>query len=123
MKRTLVSLGTLFVMIAALTAVVLVGTRSISTPAYASSIPPGVNRAINRTFTNDRHADEAKRVSLCESGWRTTAVNGQYRGLFQMGASERATYGESDTALGQTQAAHRYFRAVGHSWGPWGCKP
>jgi hypothetical protein len=66
---------------------------------------------------------EALAVSRCESGLQTSAQNGQYLGLFQMGSSARRLYGHGPTALAQAQAAHRYFVAAGHDWGPWSCKP
>lgn len=71
------------------------------------------------------HADEALIVSRCESGRSRSprAHNGQYRGMFQMGASERARYGHGDTPLEQAVAAHRYFVASGRDWSPWSCKP
>jgi hypothetical protein len=69
------------------------------------------------------YGDQAVAVSWCESTHRTTAANGQYLGLFQMGSSERATYGHGSTALVQSQAAHRYFVASGSDWSPWECKP
>lgn len=65
----------------------------------------------------------AVRVARCESGLSTSATNGQYRGLFQMGSSERATYGHGSTALAQSRAARRYFVASGSDWSPWACKP
>lgn len=77
--------------------------------------------AIVRVFGS--YADQALRVAACESGYSTNASNGQYLGIFQMGSNERATYGHSDTALGQAQAAHRYFEASGRDWSPWACKP
>lgn len=71
------------------------------------------------------HGDEAVRVSYCETGgtFSTNARNGQYLGLFQMGAHERATYGDASDARGQSEAAHRYFVATGSDWSPWECKP
>jgi len=66
---------------------------------------------------------EALAVSRCESRLQTTAQNGQYVGLFQMGANERRLYGDGPSALAQATAAHRYFVASGRSWGPWSCKP
>jgi hypothetical protein len=66
---------------------------------------------------------EALAISRCESGLSTSAQNGQYLGLFQMGSSERRLYGHGPTAYEQAQAAHRYFVASGHGWGPWSCKP
>ena len=38
------------------------------------------------------HCREALQVSRCESGLSTTAQNGQYLGLFQMGSSERRLF-------------------------------
>jgi len=66
---------------------------------------------------------EALAVSRCESGLRTDAQNGQYVGLFQMGANERRLYGDGPSAIAQATAAHRYFVASGRGWGPWSCKP
>ena len=65
----------------------------------------------------------ATRVAVCESGLRTTARNGQYLGMFQMGRHERATYGHGPSAIEQARAARRYFDATGRTWGPWECKP
>lgn len=70
-----------------------------------------------------RYFTQALAVARCESGLFTGATNGQYRGLFQMGSSERALYGHGVTALAQAQAAHRYFVASGKDWSPWECKP
>lgn len=69
------------------------------------------------------HGPGAIVVAKCESGLRTTATNGQYRGIFQMGSSERARFGHSETVLGQVVAAHRYFVASGSDWSPWQCRP
>ena len=66
---------------------------------------------------------EALAVSRCESGLSTTAQNGQYLGLFQMGTTARRLYGHGPTALEQAKAALRYFVDSGHGWGPWSCKP
>jgi len=81
-----------------------------------------VRRVIRDTF--GRHGDAALRVAWCESGpWGTSARNGQYRGLFQMGRYERATYGHGPCAEAQAHAAHRYFVASGRDWSPWACRP
>jgi hypothetical protein len=69
------------------------------------------------------HCRDALRVARCESGYATTAQNGQYLGLFQMGSSERRLFGHGDTALAQAQAAYRYFVRSGRDWSPWSCKP
>jgi hypothetical protein len=77
--------------------------------------------AIRHVF--GRYWREAMTVARCESGLSVWAQNGQYRGLFQMGSSERALYGHGATPLAQATAAHRYFVASGRDWSPWGCKP
>lgn len=62
-------------------------------------------------------------VATCEGGLRPNAENGQYRGTFQMGSSERARFGHSSSVLGQARAAYRYFVASGRDWSPWQCRP
>jgi hypothetical protein len=78
--------------------------------------------AICRVF-GTRHCRAAVAVAHCESRLTTTAQNGQYRGLFQMGSSERNRYGHGSSAYEQAKAAHAYFVASGRDWGPWSCKP
>ena len=70
-----------------------------------------------------RYCGQALSVAWCESRYSTTAQNGQYLGLFQMGWSERRLYGHGRTARRQALAAHRYFVISGRDWSPWGCKP
>jgi hypothetical protein len=70
-----------------------------------------------------RYCGQALRVAWCESRHSTNAQNGQYRGLFQMGSSERRLFGHGQTAHRQAIAAHRYFVASGRDWSPWSCKP
>jgi hypothetical protein len=71
------------------------------------------------------YAGEAMQVADCETGgtFSTGATNGQYLGLFQMGSSERATYGDGDSPLAQARAAYVYFVVSGRDWSPWTCKP
>ncbi len=71
------------------------------------------------------YGEQAVRVAGCETGqtYSTTARNGQYLGLFQMGDYARSTYGHGWTALEQALAAYRYFVASGYDWSPWECKP
>lgn len=71
------------------------------------------------------HGKDAVSVSWCESRHSIHARNGQYRGLFQMGAWERRNYahGRYRTARDQALAARRYFRATGRDWGAWSCRP
>ena len=70
-----------------------------------------------------RYCDQALQVARCESNFRTTAQNGQYLGLFQMGSSERALFGHGASAEAQARAAWRYFVRSGRDWSPWSCKP
>lgn len=69
------------------------------------------------------YCSQALSVAGCESGFSTSAVNGQYLGIFQMGSSERATYGHGPDARSQALAAYAYFVAAGSDWSPWACKP
>ena len=70
-----------------------------------------------------RYCGQAISVSWCESRHRTTAQNGQYLGLFQMGWYERQLYGHGSSPRQQALAAHRYFVVSGRDWSPWSCKP
>jgi hypothetical protein len=70
-----------------------------------------------------RYCGQALSVAGCESRHRTTARNGQYLGLFQMGSSERRLFGHGSTARQQAIAAHKYFVLSGRDWSPWSCKP
>lgn len=80
--------------------------------------PPKI--AIRAVF--GRYAEQALAVAWCESRFRTTAQNGQYLGLFQMGSSERRLFGHGETAHRQALAAHRYFVLSGRDWSPWSCR-
>jgi hypothetical protein len=66
---------------------------------------------------------QAVQVARCESGVQTTAQNGQYLGLFQMGSSARRIFGHGESAIEQAEAAYRYFVRSGRDWSPWSCKP
>lgn len=68
------------------------------------------------------YCEEALAVAWCESRFRTTAQNGQYLGLFQMGSYERQLFGHGRSARDQAVAAHRYFVRSGRDWSPWGCR-
>jgi hypothetical protein len=82
--------------------------------------PPRV--AICHVF-GQRYCRQALAVAWCESRYRTTAQNGQYLGLFQMGSYERRLFGHGSKAIGQAVAAHKYFVLSGRDWSPWSCKP
>jgi hypothetical protein len=68
------------------------------------------------------YCQEAVAVAWCESHLSTSARNGQYLGLFQMGSYERQLFGHGDTAHAQAVAAHRYFVRSGRDWSPWSCR-
>lgn len=86
-------------------------------------IPTDPVAAIRYVFGAVGQADEAVNVARCETGgtFSVYAQNGQYLGLFQMGAYARSRYGHSYTAYGQARAALAYWRAAG--WSPWQCLP
>lgn len=63
--------------------------------------------------------DKAVEVARCESTLRTHAKKGQFHGLFQLGANERADYGHGPDALAQVLAAHALF--LDRGWQPWTC--
>ena len=83
-----------------------------------AKLPP--RRAICDVFGSS--CQEAVAVAWCESRLQTSAANGQYRGLFQMGSYERDIFGHGTTAHEQARAAHRYFVLSGRDWSPWGCR-
>jgi hypothetical protein len=70
-----------------------------------------------------RYCLQALEVAWCESRFRTSARNGEYRGLFQLGAWERRRYGEGSDPWSQARAARSYFVASGRDWSPWSCGP
>lgn len=69
------------------------------------------------------YCSQAMAVVRCETGgtYWTWAANGQYLGLFQMGAQERAIYGHGPDAWSQARAAYHYFVDSGRDWSPWAC--
>jgi hypothetical protein len=69
-----------------------------------------------------RYCDQALAVAWCESGHQTTARNGQYLGLFQMGTYAREIAGHGETAYEQARAAYRFFVLSGRDWSPWSCR-
>ncbi len=62
------------------------------------------------------------RVARCESNLQRAASNGQYLGLFQLGAYARERYlrGDWSDAYANAMAAARYAHDAG-GWGPWTC--
>jgi hypothetical protein len=83
-----------------------------------ATAPPRV--AIRTVF--GRYSGQALAVAWCESRLTTTARNGQYLGLFQMGTNERRLFGHGEGAHAQALAAHRYFVRSGRDWSPWSCR-
>jgi hypothetical protein len=83
-----------------------------------ASLPP--RQAICTVFGS--YCQEAVAVAWCESRLETSAQNGQYLGLFQMGSSERRLFGHGANASDQAAAAHRYFVRSGRDWSPWSCR-
>lgn len=81
------------------------------------ALPP--RAAICRVFRS--HCQDALAVAWCESRLQTTAQNGQYLGLFQMGSSARTLFGHGSSAHHQATAARRYFVRSGRDWSPWSC--
>ena len=63
-----------------------------------------------------------RRGRLVRVAASTTAQNGQYLGLFQMGSYERRLFGHGASAHEQAVAAHRYFVRSGRDWSPWSCR-
>jgi hypothetical protein len=65
-------------------------------------------------------------VAFCESGHRPSAVNGQYRGIFQWGPSWNSTvYAAAGLSPWSPYAAALATaqRVKGAGWGWWSCKP
>jgi len=82
-------------------------------------VPGPVFSAVRAEWKTRAERVEAFDVIACETGGRynPTARNGQYLGLFQMGARERARFGHGPSARAQAHSAHAYFLVSG--WGPW----
>jgi hypothetical protein len=68
------------------------------------------------------YCGEAVAVAWCESHLSTTAQNGEYLGLFQMGSYARRLFGHGASAHEQALAARRYFVRSGRDWSPWSCR-
>ncbi len=113
-----------------LAAMILVLIIGLLTTPRADAAPLSLERCATIRGVHDRRAciirvvfgrngDKAVRVAWCESRFDPNARNGVYRGVFQMGARERARYGHGRTVLAQALAARRYHREAG--WAPWSC--
>lgn len=95
--------------------------REAERQRLAEELTRSPEKAICHVFGS--YCEQALRVARCESGYRTTAQNGQYLGIFQMGSNERRLFGHGESALDQARAAYRYFVRSGRDWSPWSCKP
>ena len=114
------SLATARVRVRQLTATVSVLRAKVRarTARKLAALPP--RQAICDVFGS--YCQEAVAVAWCESRLETSAQNGQYLGLFQMGSSERRLFGHGESAREQAVAAHRYFVRSGRDWSPWSCR-
>jgi len=82
-------------------------------------VPADVFKAVRTYWHTKTERVQAFDIIDCETGhaYNTTAKNGQYRGMFQMGTDERNKYGHGSTAMLQAKAAHKYYLISG--WSPW----
>jgi hypothetical protein len=87
----------------------------VPAPVDVSKLP--IEELIRHVFGPE--GDKAVAVARCESTMRTHAKKGQFLGLFQLGANERADYGHGPDALAQVLAAHELF--LDRGWQPWAC--
>ncbi len=87
---------------------------------------PTVSYAIHLAATTFGVETEMNRVASCESGHSASAVNGQYRGVFQEGPMfERGPFGQAgfsvwDPVANAMTAAWTVSRG---GWSQWSCKP
>ena len=101
-------------------AALLVGAFIIVEQARARpSVPPDVFVAVRAHWQERPDRVKAFDVIACETGghYNTTAENGQFLGLFQMGSWARARYGHGRSARAQARAAYLYWRQSG--WAGW----
>ena len=106
--------------------------------AYAAKWKPGVTNtknAIMWAFCGKHYkpcwlGHEALAVSNCETGgtYSIWASNGWYKGLFQMGPSERAIWGFGNDPWEQALSAYRMYKWTsthegGPRWHRWACRP
>ena len=93
-----------------------------SKPSRIASMQARAKPIICQVF--GRYCQQALRVSWCESRHYKWAVNGQYRGLFQVSAHWRSSVpGWAPGAWAQARHAYKVFRLTGSNWGHWTCRP
>jgi len=111
------------------TIAILVSSLGLSVkPAEARPKLQTIKYAINLNWCGHvkktcEDGQEAWRVAGCETGhtYDIWASNGQYKGLWQMGSSERRRFGHGWNAWEQAKAAHKYWIVSGKDWSPWSC--
>jgi hypothetical protein len=97
--------------------------RRVRAPYPRMGTAPGLEAAIRANWPAHLHR-QALNVGWCESRGKANARNGQYRGIFQMGRREWATYGRGGNPFNShhnAAAAYRYYKVAG--WRPWECRP
>jgi len=119
MRKALIALATFCSMFA------------LAKPAHSQTRPKmlTIKYAINLNWCGNirkscRAGHQAYEVAGCETGntYDIWASNGQYKGLWQMGAHERKLFGHGWNAWDQAKAAHKYYIASGRDWSPWSCR-
>ncbi len=85
-------------------------------------VPAPVFKAVRTYWHTRAERVTAFNIVACETGdrYNTTADNGQHENIFQMGLSERRTYGwhvAGDPPMKAARAAHAMWLARG--WSPW----
>lgn len=122
-RRTYLAVGFISFCLFAAGALIIAGQTYGRPP-----VPPHVFKAVRAYWKTRPERVKAFDVISCETGgtYSIWAQNGQYENLFQMGYSERRTYGwhvAGSPARLAARAAHRYWAASGRDWSPWSCQP
>jgi hypothetical protein len=97
--------------------------RRVRVPYPGPGTAPAMEAAVRAHFPARLHR-QALNVAWCESRGRASARNGQYKGHFQMGRREWATFGRGGNPFNASHnaaAAYRYYKVSG--WRPWECRP
>ncbi len=86
-------------------------------------IPPAIYKAVRHEWRTPAERRKAFDVVACETGntYNLQATNGQYLGIFQLGARERRICGHGPTARAQARAARCWYDKTGGDWSPWTC--
>lgn len=107
---------------------VLVAALLAATTA-AGCVPPAPEKspaetAIEKAFSQhgETVVTEAKRVAWCESRWQPDVRNGQYLGLFQLGAYHWWRF-DGPWYDPEVNAAAAQSLYTEQGWTPWTCKP